>query len=173
MYRNQYDSVIDKSKLAWINSRARRMGFRRQDLDDVQQQVSIALLQFNFDEARSNGASERTAITAVIDRQLRKIRRSRARHADRLSGSESLPSDITDLAAHQNVQQVRRSSDLGIAIERLSPVAQRICKCLAEGQTINEIANAMQVSWHTVHSHVAKIRECFVDLGFDELVLEA
>jgi hypothetical protein len=76
MYRNQYDSVIDKSKLAWINSRARRMGFRRQDLDDVQQQVSIALLQFNFDEARSNGASERTAITAVIDRQLRKIRRS-------------------------------------------------------------------------------------------------
>jgi hypothetical protein len=52
------------------------MGFRRQDLDDVQQQVSIALLQFNFDEARSNGASERTAITAVIDRQLRKIRRS-------------------------------------------------------------------------------------------------
>jgi DNA-binding NarL/FixJ family response regulator len=65
------------------------------------------------------------------------------------------------------------SSDLGIAIERLSPAAQRICKCLAEGQTINEIANAMQVSWHTVHSHVAKIRECFVDLGLDELVLEA
>jgi DNA-binding NarL/FixJ family response regulator len=61
----------------------------------------------------------------------------------------------------------------GIAIERLSPAAQRICKCLAEGQTINEIANAMQVSWHTVHSHVAKIRECFVDLGLDELVLEA
>jgi transcriptional antiterminator len=40
-------------------------------------------------------------------------------------------------------------------------------------KTINEIANAMQVSWHTVHSHVAKIRECFVDLGLDELVLEA
>ena len=39
------------------------MGFRRQDLDDVQQQVSIALLQFNFDEARSNGASERTTTT--------------------------------------------------------------------------------------------------------------
>ena len=173
MYRNRYDSVIDKSKIALINSRARRMGFRRQDMDDIQQQVSMALLQFTFDESRSNGATERTAITAVIDRQLRKIRRTRTRHADRLSGSDSLPIDLTDSAAHADIQHIRRSSDLSIAIERLGPTAKRICKHLSEGQSINEIASGMQVSWHTVHKHIAKIRACFVDLGLDDLVLGA
>lgn len=173
MYRNKYDSVIDKSKIALINSRARRMGFRRQDMDDIQQQVSMALLQFTFDESRSNGATERTAITAVIDRQLRKIRRTRTRHADRLSGSDSLPMDLTDSAAHADFQHIRRYNDLSIAIERLGPTAQRICKHLSEGQSINEIASGMQVSWHTVHKHIAKIRACFVDLGLDDLVLGA
>lgn len=173
MYRNKYDSVIDKSKIALINSRARRMGFRRQDMDDIQQQVSIALLQFKFDESRSNGATERTAITAVIDRQLRKIRRFRTRHLDRLSGSECLSTEISDAAACANIQQVRRSSDLELAMERLGPTSQQICRHLSEGQSINEIASRMQVSWHTVHKHIAKIRACFVDMGLDELALDA
>lgn len=109
----------------------------------------------------------------MIDRQLRKIRRTRTRHADRLSGSDSLPIDLTDFAAHADIQHIRRSSDLSIAIARLGPTAQRICKHLSEGQSINEIASGMQVSWHTVHKHIAKIRACFVDLGLDDLVLGA
>jgi DNA-binding NarL/FixJ family response regulator len=169
MYRNKYDSVIDKSKLAWINSRARRMGFRRQDLDDVQQQVSIALLQFTFDPSKSNGASERTAITAVIDRQLRKIRRTRTRHVDRLSCSEDLPTDLQDGYGLAGVHQARHATDIGVAMKKLCPTARAICEQLSEGQSINEIANRMGVSWHTVNKHLATIRECFASVGLSEL----
>jgi integrase len=124
MYRNKYDSVIDKSKLAWINSRARRMGFRRQDLDDVQQQVSIALLQFTFDPSKSNGASERTAITAVIDRQLRKIRRTRTRHVDRLGCSEDLPTDLQDNAIDRDdARWLSESPTIREKLERLNLIS--------------------------------------------------
>lgn len=169
MYRNKYDSVIDKSKLAWINSRARRMGFRRQDLDDVQQQVSIALLQFTFDPSKSNGASERTAITAVIDRQLRKIRRTRTRHVDRLGCSEDLPTDLQDGYGLAGVHHARHATDIGVAMKKLCPTARTICEQLSEGQSINEIANRMGVSWHTVNKHLATIRECFASVGLSEL----
>ncbi len=75
MFKNNYASVIEKWKVDLIVSRARRLGFRRQDLDDAQQQIVVELLSFEFDPTRSNGATEETAVTALIDHQLLSLRR--------------------------------------------------------------------------------------------------
>jgi DNA-binding CsgD family transcriptional regulator len=54
-------------------------------------------------------------------------------------------------------------------MKKLCPTARAICEQLSEGQSINEIANRMGVSWHTVNKHLATIRECFASVGLSEL----
>ena len=155
----------EKTISKWISSRARRMGFKRHDIEDVQQQILLVLMDFEFNPEKSNGASGQTAITAVIDRQLRKIRRTRTRHVDRLGCSEDLPTDLQDDYGLAGVHQARHATDIGVAMKKLCPTARAICEQLSEGQSINEIANRMGVSWHTVNKHLATIRECFASVG--------
>jgi hypothetical protein len=159
-----------KSINKWIASRARRMGFRGHDIEDVQQQILMVLMDFEFDPEKSNGGSYRTAVTAVIDRQLRCIRRSRLRYADRVTGSENIPSDVIDTSHGVNAaRHVSVLEDLAIARSHLSPTAQQICDALSDGRSINEIAQQMELSWHTIRKHVDAIRECFAALGLSDL----
>jgi len=160
----------EKNIAKWILSRARRMGFRRHDIEDVQQQIMMVLMDFEFDSEKSNGASLRTAITAIIDRQLRYIRRSRLRYTDRVTGSENIPSEVIDTSYATNAtKRFSMSEDLAIARSRLSPLAQRICDALSEGQSIHEISQSMHLNWHTIRKHVDAIRECFASLGLSDL----
>ena len=46
MLTNSYEGVLENWKVRLICQRARRMGFRGFELDDVQQQVALALLDF-------------------------------------------------------------------------------------------------------------------------------
>jgi DNA-binding NarL/FixJ family response regulator len=50
----------------------------------------------------------------------------------------------------------------------LCEVSQRICDALAQGQSINEIAIHLDLSWHTVRKHIDAIRERFIEVGLDE-----
>jgi DNA-binding NarL/FixJ family response regulator len=67
-----------------------------------------------------------------------------------------------DSATHVNITQ-----DIAIARSQLTEFKQLICDALAQGLSINEIAKKMDVNWHTVNKHVAKIREHFQSLGLD------
>ena len=51
----------EKTISKWISSRARRMGFKRHDIEDVQQQILLVLMDFEFNPEKSNGASGQTA----------------------------------------------------------------------------------------------------------------
>ena len=154
----------------WISSRARRMGFRGHDIEDVQQQIMLVLMDFELDAEKANGASSQTAITSVIDRQLRFMRRTRLRYSDRVSGSENLPSDVVDGSyGVDSIKQINMSEDLAKARSQLSPLAQSICDALSDGQSINEIARTMGLSWHTIHKHVDAIRECFASFGLSDM----
>jgi DNA-binding NarL/FixJ family response regulator len=169
MCSNLSNRPSEKTISKWISSRARRMGFQRQDLDDLQQQILLALMDFQFDPERSNGASERTAITSVIDRQLRQFRRTRKRYMGHVAGSEHMPDQVidssygTDQSAH-----IGMSADLALARTLLSPVEREICDALADGQSVNAIAKNMGMNWHTVKKHVDTIRDCLESLGMDE-----
>ncbi len=171
MYRNQYGPAIDKSKVDLIAARARRLGFRRQDIEDAQQQIVLVLMDFRFDAAKSNGATEKTVITAIIDRQLLAIRRSRRRYASHVAGSEHIPLDVADATDSKTSQrQFAMMVDLEKARTHLSSEAREICDSLAGGSSLNAIAEQMGLSWHTVRRQVVQIRQCFVRLGIDATI---
>ena len=77
MRPNHYEPVLQKWQSDLIIARARRMGFRGHDLLDAQQEVALAVMLFRFDLAKSNGAAETTALTALIDRQLKTMLRAK------------------------------------------------------------------------------------------------
>jgi DNA-binding NarL/FixJ family response regulator len=59
-------------------------------------------------------------------------------------------------------------ADVTAARSTLCEVSQRICDALAQGQSINEIAQSLNMSWHTVRKHIDAIRERFIEVGLDE-----
>lgn len=159
---NKYDGIFEPWKVKLICQRARRMGFRGCDLDDAQQQVVLALLDFRFDSAKSNGATEATALTAVIDRQLAMIRRSEARAKQRLE------------IAQERCEEAYEATEMILAIDVASAIAllpeldQRICRELAQGNSINQLANTLGISWHSARAHIEAIRRHFEELGLGE-----
>jgi DNA-binding NarL/FixJ family response regulator len=159
----------EKTISKWISSRARRMGFKRHDIEDVQQQILLVLMDFEFNPEKSNGASGQTAITAVIDRQLRQYRRTRNRYTDHVTGSENMPRHVVDSSyGVDQATHISMLADLAKARTLLSPIEQQISDALADGQSINEIAKTMKMNWHTVNKHVASIRDCLESLGLDQ-----
>ena len=171
MFKNDYGPVIEKWKVDLIMARAKRLGFRRQDLEDAQQQIVVELLEFEFDPARSNGATEETAITSLIDHQLLTLRRSRNRYAERVStGSDAISDDESLADVCHDHERVVTNADVATAMSRLSPFAQQICSALGDGLSVNEIAQRLGVGWHTVERQVHAIRECFERLGIDDAI---
>ena len=105
MYAIEHAGVVETWKADLILERARRLGFRGPDLDDAFQEVVLAVCDFCYDEGRSNGACEATALTTVIDRRLKSFLRRRYRHE---SGFEQLneegPSYAPNLARDVDVR---------------------------------------------------------------------
>jgi len=79
----QTPQTIERWKLELIRARAFRRGLRDGELDDALQEIAIEVMSFRFQPERSNGASEATAVMAVIDRRLSMIRRRQRRYRQR------------------------------------------------------------------------------------------
>lgn len=159
MFGNTYEGLLEDWKVELICRRARRMGFQGFDLDDAQQQVAVSLLSFEFDESRSNGATESTALTAVIDRQLAMIRRAeaRARRRDDLCSERS--------EAYCQGEQTELAIDVQRVVEQLPDVDRQICAGLSDGRSVNELAKSLGLSWHAVRDRIRAIRRHFEKLG--------
>lgn len=162
MFNNAYDGILEPWKVRLICRRARQMGFRGQDLDDAQQQVVLALLDFRFDSAKSNGAKEATALTAVIDRQLALIRRSESRARRRIEMAKDSCEESYE--ATETILVI----DVKSAMKSLSNLDQRICRELALGSSINELARTLGIGWHAVQARIESIRQQFQLLGLAE-----
>ena len=85
---NIYEGVIDDWKVELFRMCAKRLGIRRHDLEDVQQEIVLDVLDFRFDAAKSNGACERTALTSLIDRRLMTMLRGKRRYSRRQEQEE-------------------------------------------------------------------------------------
>lgn len=107
-----YRGVLARWKVELIAKRARRMGFRADEIPDIQQQIVVDLLAFQFD--RANGAKESTALQALIDNQLKKICRSTARyraHLERFGAERPRQTSTDRLSALADDQ---RESEWGV-----------------------------------------------------------
>ena len=165
MWHNDYSGVLEPWKVRLICRRARRMGFRKCELDDVQQQVVLALLDFRFDDAKSNGASEVTALTSVIDRQLAMIRRSETRIQQRLETAAKTCDECYEM--HEMVLAM----DVATAIESLPELDQQICRELSLGNSVNQLAKTLGIGWHAARTHIEAIRRHFEQVGLSQSLL--
>ena len=157
-----YGKEIDPKLVDRIVKRAARFGFKERDMEDVLQQVLPVVLNFKFDPAKSNGAKRSTAITAVIDNRILKIRRSEARYRARQEKvGVGVRTDLEpDTVMHMKVE-VRH------ALEGLTPAQRQVCDGLGHGLSTRQIAKQMGCSWHAVERQVAHIRSHFRKLGLD------
>lgn len=158
-------------KLNLIKSRARRMGFRRHDLEDAVQEVMLAVLEFEFDEEKSNGATETTALTTVIERRLKLLKRSQHRYADLLErATDRLAGDCGDcqegpVDQDQTGEQLEQA-EVSACLADLDEETQHIARLLMEGQTPNAIADELGMGWQRVTRLISVIRERLEAAGF-------
>jgi len=158
-----YGAELEPWKARLIVSRAKRLGFAGHDLADAQQEVILDVLAFRFDESRSNGASEATALTSLIDRGLRAFRRCRVRYTNRIEKyASALGSDACETSTPQSLVM-----DVRDAVAGLSPEDRMLCTDLADGKTIRRIAAERGCSWSTVRREVARLQRHFEELGLD------
>ena len=163
--RTDYEGVLDEWKVQLIVRRAKRMGFRGLDLDDAVQQVVLTLIDFEIPESWLENATEKTTLTAVIDRRLAMIRRSESRSSKR--------EDVVRANRDEACDSIERtlSIDVTQAMQSLSELDRKICRGLSEGRSVNHLAQQLDMSWHTMKSRIAAIRRHFERRGFSESYL--
>jgi DNA-directed RNA polymerase specialized sigma24 family protein len=154
-----YDGLVDTWKVNLIVQRAKRHGFKPHEIPDALQEVVLVLLEFQYDPDQANGATERTALTTVIDNRLRKMKRSAARYRKHL---ECLGQDATELS-REEVNPL--AIDVASVVTDLSEREQLICRGLADGLSKAELAKQMGCGWHTIDRIVRGLRNRFEQLG--------
>ena len=163
-------ATIDQWKLKLVRARAVRLGFRGADLDDVQQDVLIEVMMFRFQPDRANGANEKTALTALIDRRLLMARRQRHRYQQRLERIQQWTDPQNagiDCEQANHEERTSRRLDFGVLFETLTPEDRALCDALISGESIASIADRLQCSWHTVKRRLDHLRQRVVEMGVD------
>ena len=90
---NRYDGLLEPWKVQLIISRATRLGFRRHDLEDVQQDVALAIIDFRFDPGQN--VAESTVLTALVDKVEGRV--TVGQGADTVDVAEELDSSLFGL----------------------------------------------------------------------------
>jgi len=159
MERLNYDGLVEQWKVDLIVGRAKCMGFRNDEIPDIQQEIILDVLEFRYDPTKSNGAKERTALQTLIDNRLRHIRRTTMREKAKVERIRDQIRQSCDDAEQQC------ALDVHDAVAALSPREQVVCRALAEGRSKHEIAKQMGWGWHTVDRLVRRIRDHFEKVG--------
>ena len=160
-----YNKLLEPWKLELIVSRAKRMGLQCSDIQDVQQGVIREVICFSYKRAKSNGATEATALTALIDNYLKKLLRAEARYREHLRqfGYQTQRSD-------NPIPDKQLAIDVRGAVELLPKKERLVCQSLGRGYSKYQIARMLGCGWYTVDRLVNRIREHFEKLGLDEWV---
>ena len=159
-----YDGIIEKWKVDLIITRAKLMGFRPHELPDAMQEAALEVLEFHYDPNHANGATERTALTTVIDNRLRKMKRSATRYRAHVECFGQTASEFSREEVNPCVL------DVTTVVADLSEREQVVCRGLAEGRSKASIARKLGCSWHTVNRIVSRLRGQFQLMGLAEWI---
>ena len=175
MERNDYGSLIEQWKVDLIRTRARRFYFRKDEMDDLEQIIVPQLVEANFDPIAPAGASERTFIITIIDRQLMKVKRDRQRDVRRVNYESPHIEDkgaltTKDVASLSRCDRPELALDLQRALASFTPVERAICQAFKEGQSQADIARATGRSKAAICNEVQKLQAKFRDWGLEEYI---
>lgn len=124
----------------------------------------------------------RTVVTSIVDRRLKMMRRGERRYSRRIEevrrqmgveedsdepgfrGRLKLDSAILE---HDANDQASLRIDCAAAIDSLPPAAQTICRRLAAGYSLRELASELGCDWHTAQRRVAAARAQVERLGMN------
>lgn len=165
-------------KLNLIKGRARLLGFRRHNLEDAVQEVMLAVLEFEYAPEKSNGATETTALTTVIDRRLKLLKRANRRYRGLIErAAEQLAAEYQgcdDGPCQQERAGEERvlSGEVEAAIVAMDEELQRVCRLLMEGLSTKGIAEELRMGWHRANRLVTAIREQLAAAGFNPIDAE-
>lgn len=169
MLANSYVGIVEQEVPRLVVSRARRLRISGDEIDDLQQQIVPKLAAFEYDAAKSNGASRTTAMTGVIDRQIKAHLRAKHRYQKRIERLQAMgnpasarfvwPEHVT------KPEPVDLRMDLAAAMQRLDERDQTICRSLGEGHTVKAIAEQLGCRRDTVSRAIVRIRQIFTQAG--------
>lgn len=170
MLANRYTGIVESTIERLIVSRARRLRIAADEIDDLQQKIVPMLAEFQFDEARSNGATPRTVMTAMIDRQLKAHLRAKRRYDDRIERVRQTSRSQAGISATwpnrvSTSDPVDLKLDLENATAALSERDRRICHGLSRGETQKSIAERLGIGRDTVARAILRIRAAFTAAG--------
>jgi RNA polymerase sigma factor (sigma-70 family) len=172
---NDYGGLIEQWKVDLIKARARRFGFRDDELPDLEQVIVLQLIEVEYAPGDENPATERTFVRSIVDRLLARHRRDQKRDRRRAShDASSLDSGWPE--ADEALVELHRSYDLGLrldvqdALAGLSPVERALCEALMQGQSRAEVARKRGVPRAAVSKQVSRLAEKFRLLGLEAYV---
>ena len=170
MSSNHYSGVVTPEIPRLIVDRARRLKVSPDDIEDLQQRIVPLLAKFQFDHARANGASRQTAMTAVVDRQIKMHLRSKRRYRVRIEQLQTQQSEtasdealVTDHTADS--ANADRRMDVAKAIADLPEFDQRVCLALSKGMSIAAIAREVCRGRDAVNGAIRRTRRTFENMG--------
>lgn len=170
--KNRYDGLIEQWKVGMITARAKRYGFREDEIPDLEQLVVPELLGADFDPELAGGAQETTFVIEVIDRQMKKVMRDRGRDVRRANYEAESIDDPFALTERTLLRMSRTErNDLRVDLERamagLSPEEKEICEALMKGQTQAELSRERGRSKAAMSDAVRRLREKLRKWGLD------
>ncbi len=175
---NAAEQLTLNDKLNLIKTRARLLGFRRHDLEDAVQEVMLEVLEFKYETEKSNGATEATALTTVIDRKLISMQRVTRRYAGLIErATDQLAAEHQGYfdgpcSIDQSGEYRVASAEIESAIADLDDESKQVCRLLMDGLSTKGIAEELDMGWHRADRHVALIRERLEEAGITHLDAE-
>ena len=171
--KKQYEELFDDWKIELALGRIRVMGFPKSDWPDLMQELAMVMLEFSYDPAKANGATEETALFAVVSRRLLHLLRTRYRENARLKRYAQMygPDDEAVEYPYHPTNTVT-AEDIAEACKGLSEFDRQVCSALAAGTIRAQIARDLDCDWHTVDNAIGRIRQALVDAGLKGRVQE-
>lgn len=164
---NTYGDLLPEWKHKLIIQRALARGVPPGDLDEVQQEVILAVLSYQHDP--SKGATEKSALYVVIDRQISMFQRTHARRvglqeryrSEQTTTCESTPRTDTQVA-------FERRLDIRSIISQLAALEQSVCAGLAEGMPISALVASLGITRYEMDRIIGRIQQRFRQAGLDQ-----
>ncbi|NLW83928.1 MAG: sigma-70 family RNA polymerase sigma factor [Phycisphaerae bacterium] len=162
MSLNKYGDSAEQWKVDLIVRRARFFGFGQEDIQDIQQELVLKLMTFNFDVEKSNGAQETTVLQGVVDNELKMRLRVQKRRDDHIEALRWM-TNLSD-----NPSKALLPIDIKKAMLYLPDKQRQICIALSKGHSTGAIAHALRVDQRTIQRHIRKIRAYFMSLNLHQ-----
>jgi DNA-binding CsgD family transcriptional regulator len=161
----QYVGGMEEWRIKLAIARMRRFRVPQNSWEDTMQELAIVIHEFRFDPDKAHAASERTILCRALDNCIRMLARGNARRLAMLDRLGQMTQHVED--AHRP-DDVAAEAEVRQLVAELTPKQQEICRALMNGESVYGIARRTGKHYETVCRHARRIRQVFIDRGFDQ-----